>query len=170
MTGKVKALCVFFVMYILFASGCSQSSGTNQLCTGFKAAYIARYRGLSIKGRMLYSRQGNFNLSVSQPKTLEGMEADYKNGVLKLSRNSISCTADEAYLPGSSFPSLFRQVLKGIGDGRAVFERENGEEQTYILEHENSRCTITAGTDGMIKSLSLDKPKLNISFSGVSAI
>jgi hypothetical protein len=157
-------------MYILLACGCSQSSGTKQLCPGFKAAYIARYRGMDIKGRMVYSRQGNFNLSVSQPKTLEGLEADYKNGVLKLSRDSMSCTSDEAYLPGSSFPSIFRQVLKGIGDGRAVFEYEKGEEQTYSLEHENGKCTITAGTDGMIKSLSLDKPKLNISFSGVSAI
>ena len=170
MTGRLKALCVFFVMYILLACGCSQGGGAKQLCTDFKAAYIAEYRGQSIKGRMLYGRQGNFNLTVSQPKTLEGIEAGYKNGVLTLSRDNISCTADEAYIPDSAFPSVLLRVLNGIGDGRAVFEHKNGEEQTYSLACENGKCKIVAGTDGMIKSLSLDNPKLDVSFSGVTAI
>lgn len=32
------------------------------------------------------------------------------------------CSADEAYIPESSFPNITKDILYGIADGRAVFE------------------------------------------------
>ena len=32
------------------------------------------------------------------------------------------CSADEAYIPESSFPNITKEILYGIADGRAVFE------------------------------------------------
>ncbi len=170
MTGRVKALCVFFVMYIFLLSGCARNTDEKQLTADFKAAYIAQYRGLTVKGRLLTTRQGNFNLNVSQPKTLEGLEADYKNGVLTLGRQGISCTADEAYLPQNAFPELLRQLLRGISDGRAVFDRAQDDGLHYKLSTDGGSCEITAGSGGNIKKLSLDSPKLSVTFSGVQTI
>ena len=136
MTGRVKALCVFFVMYIFLLSGCARNTDEKQLTADFKAAYIAQYRGLTVKGRLLTTRQGNFNLNVSQPKTLEGLEADYKNGVLTLGRQGISCTADEAYLPSGSLPSMLRAAAGAIAEGSYKIQSEADEKVTYVLNNE----------------------------------
>ncbi|HCA05196.1 MAG TPA: hypothetical protein DEO32_04785 [Ruminococcaceae bacterium] len=168
MKGRVRALCAFFVFYILFFSGC-QSAKKPQPKPEFKAAYIAEYRGMKIKGRILSTRQGNINLTVSQPKTLEGLALDCKNGVLTLGRQDISCTADEAYLPKSSFFSMLREALSGIADGRAEFMRESGEDLVYCLKH-GINCEIITDDEGKIKSLTIENPKLALSLSGVELL
>lgn len=169
MKGRVMTLCVFFVLYIIILGGCKNNHSRVQPNPAFKAAFIAEYRDLSIKGRVVSTRQGNFNLTVSQPKTLEGLEYGFKNGTVSLGRQNVSCTADEAYLPSSAFPEQLREILKGIADGRAVFESENNGQLFYRLDC-CGECKITTGSDGMIKQISRSNPKLSISFDGTEVL
>ena len=139
MTGRVKALCVFFVMYIFLLSGCARNTDEKQLTADFKAAYIAQYRGLTVKGRLLTTRQGNSMLIAENGDSL-------------------------------AFPELLRQLLRGISDGRAVFDRAQDDGLHYKLSTDGGSCEITADSGGNIKKLSLDSPKLSVTFSGVQTI
>ena len=44
------------------------------------------------------------------------------------------CSADEAYIPESSFPNITKEILYGIADGRAVFEGKCEDVCTYRLD------------------------------------
>ena len=63
-----------------------------------------------------------------------------------------------------------RQLLRGISDGRAVFDRAQDDGLHYKLSTDGGSCEITADSGGNIKKLSLDSPKLSVTFSGVQTI
>lgn len=168
MRNRIIALCVFFIA-ALFMGGCSDSEGKS-LCADFKAEFSAQYNGLNFGGSLLNTRQGNTNITISRPATLGNLELGIKNGELSLSRGRVSCTADEGYLPDSSFPSMLRRIFRGMADGRARLIKSDGGSLAYTLDVGSGSCEIMSDSEGLPKSLSMEEPKLLVKLENVAGL
>ena len=154
MTKSLKALCVLFFALLLLG-GCAGKKQA-KLITDFKADFQADYRGQELSGSLTYNRQGRMNMRLSSPGGLDGLSVGYSDSELRLGKDGLQCTADEAYLPSSSFPASLKSVLEEIcrdeengrlsfSDGRAKvgeWELETNEEG-FPVSLGNKDCTIT---------------------------
>ena len=165
MRNRIITLCVFFIAAV-FIGGCSDRAGKS-LCADFKAEFSAQYNGLSFGGSLLSTRQGNTNLTLSRPATLGNLELGIRNGELSLTRGRVSCTADEGYLPDSSFPSLLRRIFRGITDGRARLIKSNEENLVYSLDVGSENCEIVSDSEGLPQTISMEEPKLLLKLENV---
>ena len=93
MTRMMTVLCVFFCA-LFCLGGCSQGRGQS-LTTDFAADFTADYRGMTLEGKLTYTRQESLNLTVRSPGTLDGVTVGYRGGELTLGRDSLRCTADD---------------------------------------------------------------------------
>lgn len=143
-TRLLKLLCVFFLSLTVMLCGCGKNVGA-PLCADFKADFTASYRGLTLSGQIVNTRQGVASLDITSPKTLSGLSVRYRDGEIKLNRGDAAATADEGYLPGQSFPSLMREILKNIADGNYSVKEKN----TYIQSLSCGECTVTSDENGL---------------------
>ena len=153
MTKSLKALCVLFFMLLLL-SGCTNGKHA-RLVTDFTADFNADYRGREICGSLTYNRQGRMNLRLCSPESLDGLSVGYCDGELRLSKDGLQCTADEAYLPSPSLPAELKNVLDAIcreqengrlslSDGKAEIGSWElvSDEKGYLVSLENSSGKI----------------------------
>lgn len=166
----LKKLCVFFLLPIIMLSGCEEVSDKIGIATDFSADFTAEYRGSEVRGSLSTNRQGVTNIRIDYPETISGISFNYKNSELEMSRESLICSADEAYLPQRSFPSLVREICKGIGNGRAEFVSQNEDKYTYNLKTESGNCTINTDTEGKITDAEIKDAELSIKFSDTNII
>ena len=82
---------------------------------------------MKLKGSVVSNRQGVIGINITSPDTIAGISVNYKDGEAELKRDSLICSADEAYLPSSSFPNLLKNILRGVSDGRAELSTQNYE-------------------------------------------
>lgn len=75
---------------------------------------------MNITGKLSASGKKLINISLDSPNTVSGLSVTYKGSDLEISRENMICSADEAYIPESSFPNITKEILYGIADGRAV--------------------------------------------------
>ena len=142
MTKSLKALCVLFFALILL-SGCT-SAKRSALKTDFSADFSAGYHGQKLCGNLTYNRQGRMNLRINSPETSVG----YCDGELRLSKDGLQCTADEAYLPCASFPATLKDLL-----GEICREEENGGLKLSDGKAKIGEWTLDFDSEGFIKSL-----------------
>ena len=62
--------------------------------------------------------------------------------------NDLICTADEAYLPGNSFPALLKFALKALGDSDA--KPKSG---SLVIEKDGRTFEYDINENGQIKKL-----------------
>ena len=86
-----------------------------------------------------------------------------------MSRENLICSADEAYLPQKSFPSLVKSILDGISQGRAKLSTQSDSVCTYNLKTDSGDCVITTDKDGEITGAEIKNAELNIEFSEIKA-
>ena len=153
MTKSLKALCVLFFAVILLA-GC-RGAEHSELVTDFKADFTACYRGQELKGSVTYNRQGRMNMRLSSPGTLDGLSIGCSDGELRLSKDGMQCTADEAYLPSTSLPAGLKNVLDEI-----CREQENGRLVLNDGKAAVGDWKLTAGENGFIVSLECPDGKI----------
>lgn len=171
MTRSVlKKIYVFFLIFIIILCGCENRNKNADIATDFSADFTAEYRGYEVKGSLSANRQGVTNIRIDYPETINGINFNYKNSELEMSRESLICSADEAYLPQRSFPSLIRELCKGIGNGRAQFVSENNNECTYQLKIDLGNFTVTTDADGKIKDAQIEEEELDIEFFNTKII
>ena len=168
MARFLRALCVLFIFLISLA-GCEKTEAKPTIITDFTADFTADFNDLSIDGKITVNRQGMFNLSISSPETINGLEIGYKGSVLSLGRDGLLCTADEAYLPDTAFSNIIKKV----------FESLNHEEANSALIISDNKITvpspvgkseITIDSEGKILSLKCEDSKLSIAFSNIEEI
>ena len=171
MTDRVmKTLCVLFLLPVFLLCSCSAESGDNkQVNSRFSADFQAEYKEMTIKGSLSSAGRGVMNLNVAYPQTLSGLNVNYKNSEMLICRDSLECSADEAYLPSDSFPNTVYLILTGIADGRQEFESKN-EYNTYNLKTSLGNCIISVDEQGNIVKAEISKTKFSITFSNVKAI
>lgn len=161
------ALYVFIYLFLLTLCGCQSSSVQKQksLVTDFSADFCAEYNDMKLKGSVVSDRHGLIGINITSPDTIAGLSVNYKGGETELKRDSLICSADEAYLPSGSFPNLIKNILKGISDGRAELSAQNGESSFYNLKTDNGTCIITADKSGNIAEAKIENEKFYIQFS-----
>lgn len=171
MTKRVlKTLYVFSFLLIMLFSGCQAESKPADIVTDFSANFNSSYRDAEYSGSISANRQGVAYISISSPEELDGISFGYKNGELEMSRENLICSADEAYLPQKSFPSLVKSILDGISQGRASLSSKSDSIYTYNLKNDSGNCVITTDKDGKITGAEIKNAELNIEFSEIKAI
>ncbi|MBR1483220.1 MAG: hypothetical protein IJ598_09685 [Ruminococcus sp.] len=110
MTKSLRALCVFFCILLI---GCDKAASVTPI-TEFTADFTAEYRGQSLEGSLTYSRQDRMNLRLATPDSLAGLSVGYNAATLRISKEGLQCTADEAYLPPESFPASIKSALDAV--------------------------------------------------------
>ncbi len=159
----IKLVGVLFSVLAVLACGCGKHSGRKgEIQTDFSAAFTAEYRGLSLKGNVLSTRQGVCVIDLEQPETLGGLGFHYKDNVLEISRDGIKATADEAYLPGEGFPSLLHEALQKASAGDYTPAQE---EHTYSLSLQAGEGLLTVDGSGYPKRLAADSAECVVSFA-----
>ena len=157
MANKVlKTLCVFFLMPVFIFCGCESGKEEKSLVTDFTADFSSTYRESDVRGSVSTNRQGVISIRITYPETVDGLNISYKDSQMEISRETLICSADEAYLPQRSFPSQLKLILNGMSDGRATLVSQNDDENIYNLQTELGNCKITSDKEGRIN----DKRKL----------
>ena len=168
MARFLKALCVLFI-FLVSLGGCEKADGKPTVITDFSADFTADFNDLSIDGKITVNRQGMFNLSISSPETLNGLEIGYKGNVLSLGRDGLLCTADEAYLPDTAFSSIIKKVFE-----RLCYDEANGtlaiSDNKVTVPSPVGNCEITVNSEGKIILLECAEAKLSISFTNIEII
>lgn len=165
----LKTLYVFSFLLILLFSGCQSNNEPADIVTDFSANFKSSYRDAEYSGSISTNRQGVAYISISSPEELDGISFGYKNGELEMSRENLICSADEAYLPQKSFPSLVKSILDGISQGRAKLSTQSDSVCTYNLKTDSGDCVITTDKDGKITGAEIKNAELNIEFSEIKA-
>lgn len=166
----LKSLYVFIFLPVLLICGCQKGSASQSLKTDFSADFCAEYRQTEIAGSICTNRQGVVSIAISKPETLDGLSVSYKNGELLLRRDSLICSADEAYLPSDSFPDLLKRLLDGIADGRAVVSSQNDSTVCYNLKIGNEVCIVTADKSGKMLDADISGKEFYIKFSNLELL
>lgn len=171
MTKRVlKTLYVFSFLLIMLFSGCQAEGKPADIVTDFSAKFTSSYRDAEYSGSISANRQDVAYIIISSPEELDGISFGYKNGELEMSRENLICSADEAYLPQKSFPSLVKTILDGISQGRASLSSKSDSIYTYNLKTDSGNCVITTDRDGKITGAEIKNAELNIEFSEIKAI
>ncbi len=171
MTYKfVSALCVFFLLPIFVFAGCGsqeqnrKTAETVDLTADFSSDFTAQYNDIKLKGRLSSNRQKLINIQITSPSSLDGIEFGYKSSELHIKRDDMVCSADEAYIPQGSFPSLIKEVCAGIADGRAVLKKKDNGVGTYELKTSQGSAVITANNQGKPQKFIIDDCELEVEF------
>lgn len=163
MARVLKTLCVFlFLPVILF--GCD-NPGKSSVVTDFSADFTAKYNGLDLSGKISADRRGLLTLELDSPETLDDVIISYKNSQAELKRGGLICTADEAYLPQNSFPSLLKSALEGLRDSvvnKGVYPK-NGR---LAVDNNGRRFEFFTDENGLISRITLDG-EVDVVFSDV---
>lgn len=162
----LKTLCVLFLLPVLFLSSCSNETPQQsaRIITDFSADFEASYRDMSLGGSISNAGQGRMSISLDSPETLSGLNITCKNSEVVISRESLECSADEAYLPDCGFSSLLREILLGASSGRCALISQNESSLTYSLGTTQGECTLTYDREGNITSAEIEKQKFKINF------
>lgn len=165
----LRLLYVFFILVVL-QSGCTQqslSSPQKCLVTDFSADFAAQYRSAEYKGYVSTNRQGIVTINITYPETIEGLRFKYYGTDMEISRESLICSADEAYLPDRSFPSVLRSLFSGVGQGRETLVSDS-EETTYTLSVPMGNAVLTA-SENLLTRAEIKDIGFTIEFSDIKA-
>lgn len=163
-------LCAFFLLSEILLCGCEKKEESKELVTDFSASFSAEYRKEEVKGTLSTNRQGITNINITYPESISGLSINYRSSEMQVARESLICSADEAYIPANSFPSLLKSVLNGIGEGRAKLYAQNEAGCTYNLKTESGNCEISVDKDGKITGAKINSADFSIEFSDIKTV
>ncbi len=161
----LRKLYVFLLLPYMILSGCQNIDETKEIVTDFTSEFTAKYREMEIKGRLSTNRQGITNICIDYPETVSGINFNYKSSDMEIARESLICSADEAYIPQKSFPSILKSICDGIGNGRAELISKNEISCTYNLKTNTGNCILNTNTDGIITDAEIKNSEFSIEFN-----
>lgn len=165
----LKILCVFFVLPFFILSGCESVEVDNSLKTDFSADFNATYRGSEYKGKISTNRQGVLSIEITYPQTIEGLSVRYYSGEMHILRENLDSSADEAYLPSASFPSVMKSVFDGINSDRATIVSISEEECERTLKVSMGNSVIKS-RENVIEQIEIEAIDFCINFINVNLI
>lgn len=167
-----KLFCIlyaFFICVFLF-SGCSSAQPPNEsIITDFSAKFDSHYQESEYKGTIVTNRQGVTTISITYPQTVEGLVFTYHNSELVFSQVELICSADEAYLPQNSLPSMIKSIFDGIksGDTTIISCKDNTKELSLNTPSGTALLTVT---DDMLTKAEIKPIDFSIEFSSIKAL
>lgn len=164
----LKILCVFLVLSIFIFNGCNDGEKPDcNLITDFSADFQATYRDSEYKGKISTNRQGVLSMEITYPQTLDGLGVRYYSGEMHLSRENLDSSADEAYLPDTSFPSVLKSVFDGINRGNTTIVSIGEEECERTLRVPMGNAVIIS-RDNIARQVRIEAIDFCIDFSNVN--
>lgn len=166
----LKILCVFFVLSVFVISGCDDAEkNESNIKTDFSADFNATYKNEEYKGRVSANRQGVLNIEITYPQTLEGLNVRYYSGEMHIARENLDSSADEAYLPGTSFPSVLKSVFDGINGGRTTIVSIDEEECERTLQVPTGSAVIIC-RENIVRQVKIEAINFSIDFDNIKII
>lgn len=163
----LKILCVFFVLPMIVIGGCDSAEiQDNSIKTDFSADFEADYRNSEYKGKISNNRQGVLTVDITYPHTLEGLSVRYYSGEMHLARENLDSSADEAYLPVKSFPSVIKSVFDGINGDKSTIVSISEEECERTLNTPIGNAVIIT-EENIISDIRIEEIGFSIKFSNV---
>ncbi len=161
----LSILCLLSFSIIFVLAGCGQSE-PEPIVVDFSADFTAQFKSDTYVGRVSCTRQGIITIGIDSPETLAGLSVKYYNSQMQLQEDNLVCSADEAYLPQSSFPRILKSVLDAVRSGRYTIVSADGDEKTYSLITDCGSCMIET-EENVIKAASVNDTEFNIEFDNV---
>ncbi len=161
----LEKLYVFLLFLCIVLTGCQSTDDTKDIVTDFTSKFVAKYRNMEVKGSLSTNRQGITSIRIDYPETVSGINFNYKSSDMEIARESLICSADEAYIPPKSFPSVLKSICDGIGNNRAELVSNNDDSYTYNLKTETGNCIIKTNTDGIVTSAEIKESEFSIEFN-----
>lgn len=165
MAKKVLTALYVLFLFIFIMSGCSDSAKAVDIKTDFSADFTAQYRGAEYSGKLSTNRQGVTDISIDSPEEVSGISFGYKNGELEISREDLICSADEAYLPQKSLPSLVKTILDGVSRGNAKLCSHGNDTYTYSFRTDSGECVLETDEKGYITAAEIKDAELSMELS-----
>ena len=168
MTAKIlnRLYVIIFSLSLLF-SGCSKDTTEKSIVTDFTASFSSQYRGLELKGKIGTARQGITNITITSPETLKGLSVCYKNSEMEISQENLICSADEAYIPNNSFPSVVKEILSSVAKGNAKISSKSENSSTYSLKTAYGGCALSVDNKGLMTQIKCSNIDFEITFSDI---
>jgi hypothetical protein len=168
MTAKFlsRLYVIIFSLSLLF-SGCSKDTTEKSIVTDFTASFSSQYRGLELKGKIGTARQGITNITITSPETLKGLSVCYKNSEMEISQENLICSADEAYIPNNSFPSVVKEILSSVAKGNAKISSKSENSSTYSLKTAYGGCALSVDNKGLLTQIKCSNIDFEITFSDI---
>ena len=168
MTAKFlsRLYVIIFSLSLLF-SGCSKDTTEKSIVTDFTASFSSQYRGLELKGKIGTARQGITNITITSPETLKGLSVCYKNSEMEISQENLICSADEAYIPNNSFPSVVKEILSSVAKGNAKISSKSENSSTYSLKTAYGGCALSVDNKGLMTQIKCSNIDFEITFSDI---
>ena len=160
----LKLLCVFFSVLTVILCGCGKTAADKkEICADFQGNFCADYRGMTVDGTIVNTRQGVCAIDITSPETLSGLSLQFKSGETVLSRDGAKATADEAYLPSVSFPSVIREALAEIAAGNYTADKSPN---AFLLPLSCGECMLTVDENALLQSMEIGGADCRVRFSG----
>jgi hypothetical protein len=165
----LKTVCVFFILPIFILSGCNEGKAdfVPEIKTNFSAEFEAEYNESIFKGNVSSNRQKVATINITYPETISGIKISYRSSEMKLCREELVCSADEAYLPETSLPRVIKSIFDGIIDSRAVLTNIDGNVATYTLTLPTGTATLKA-ENSLLTQAQINDINLTINFSNIN--
>ena len=158
-----RVLTALYVFFFIFLCGCGAPG--KSAVTDFTADFPANYRELNLSGKISTDRRGIMNIEITTPDTLSGIKISYKNGETELKRAGLICTAEEAYIPESAFPSQLKSALNTYVNA-VINENAKPNGGSLALEKDGRRFEYIIDENGYITKITSDG--LSVDFCNTS--
>lgn len=150
-----------YSLYAFFICVCLCSCGASPRgiipVTEFTADFAGSFNGVPVGGTVSSRPPNLLDISFTSPDSMENFSARIKGSTLTLKRGELVCTADEAYLPCGSLPSLLRGCLKEAANAQA------SPDGVISVSYGGSTYTLTTDPDGRL--LTIDGGSVHLAFS-----
>ena len=164
LSARIACEALAFLLPVIIFCSCNQVEKAN-LLTSFSANFTAEYNSMNISGNVTTNNEAVTNISITSPETISGLNINYKGSEMQISRETLICSADEAYLPQESFPSILKSILKAVSEGRTSLISQEDNSSTYSVNTNLGNCEIKADKGGNIKQASIREYKFRIMFT-----
>lgn len=159
----LKVICVVVAFLLILFSGCSGEKASSEITGELSSDFRAEYRGMKLEGRLDSDGHGLQSVTITSPKTLEGLSVENINSQIHIKLGSLLCSADEAYVPQRSFSTVIADIFDVLTSG-AYSITQNDDVLTASFKLPQGECVAEADLDGNLKSAEVADAELKIEF------
>ena len=86
---------------------------------------------------------------------------------MEISQENLICSADEAYIPNNSFPSVVKEILSSVAKGNAKISSKSENSSTYSLKTAYGGCALSVDNKGLMTQIKCSNIDFEITFSDI---
>ena len=158
-----KLILIFFIAAVFsFFTACGKTCGENgnsagDIVTNFTSNADVTIDGEKIKCSVSRDIQGLTNITIKEPKVLEGMTYSWNGNGYGVSYHNLSCNTETAFIPDNSFAAAINNVLDATKDLESLNCDSNKNGYTaYSGDSRSGKFILTvSNSDGAINKIEI---------------